>query len=141
VAVNTDYDLALVENPVPVTPRAYLSPRPERAASPVDLLTLLERTDFLSGEVDVIEAPDTALPGPAEGGQATIERYAPEEVRVRAETPRPAVPVLLDAYDVGWRATLEDGEVVPILRANGMVRATVVPAGNHVVTFIYRLRC
>ncbi len=137
VAYIRDYDLALVRNPVPVKPRAYLSRRPERAVVPVEIGTLLARQDFLSGEVDVIEAADTALPGPSGGGQATIERYAPEKVRVRVETPRPAVLVLLDAYDVGWRATLEDGEPVPILRANGMVRATVVPAGNHVVTFIY----
>ena len=45
--------------------------------------------------------------------------------------------ILLDAFNAGWRATLENGEVVPILRANGMVRAVVEPAGNHVVTFTY----
>ncbi len=138
MAVNTDYDLALVENLVPVTPRAYLPPRPERAASPVDLLTLLERTDFLSGEVDVIETSEANLPRPAQDGQAAIEQYAPEEIRLRVETAQQAVLILLDAFNAGWRATLENGDEIPILRANGLVRALVVPAGLHVVTFAYR---
>jgi len=67
-----------------------------------------------------------------------IERYAPEEVRVRVETPQPAVLILLDAFDKGWTATLERGAELPILRANALVRAVVVPNGHHVVTFVYQ---
>ena len=66
-----------------------------------------------------------------------IERYAPEEVRVRVETPQPAVLILLDAFDQGWTATLENGAEMPILRANVLVRAVVVPAGVHTVSFRY----
>jgi len=138
VAVVPDYDLALFRNPIPPKPRAYLSRRPERTASAVDPATLLARPDFLSGEVDVIETSEKTLPGPAPDGHATIERYEPEEVRVRVETPQPAVLVLLDAYDKGWTAALENGTALPILRANALVRAVVVPAGTHVVTFSYR---
>jgi len=137
VAGLSDYDLALYQNPVPAKPRAYLSDRPERATSPVDPAALLARPDFLSGDVDVIETSEVTLPGPAREGKAVIERYAPEEVRVRVETPQPAVLILLDAFDQGWTATLESGGEVPILRANVLVRAVVVPAGKHVVTFQY----
>ncbi len=138
VAVLPEYDLALFKNPVPAKPRAYLSQRPERAAAPVDPAALFARADFLSGEVDVIETSEQALPGPAPGGLAVIERYDPEDVRVRVETPQPAVLVLLDAFDQGWTATLESGAELPILRANALVRAVVVPAGKHVVTFSYQ---
>jgi len=138
VAQLPDYDLTLVRNPLSVKPRAYLSHRPERAASPVDPAALLRRPDFLNGDVDVIEAPEAMLPELATEGVAQIERYEPEEVRVRVETPQPAVLILLDAFDQGWRATLESGVKVPILRANALVRAVVVPAGTHVVTFSYR---
>src|SRR5437867_10136430 len=55
VAELPPYDLALFRNPIPAKPRAYLSRRPERAASPVDPIALLKRPDFLSGDVDVIE--------------------------------------------------------------------------------------
>ncbi|TAL11964.1 MAG: hypothetical protein EPO02_02970 [Nitrospirae bacterium] len=138
VAELPDYDLALARNPVPVKPRAYLSRRPERAGPAADPVALLQRPDFLSGEVDVIETSDATLPGPAHDGQAVIERYAPEEVRVRVTTPQPAVLVLLDAFDRGWTAALDDGTALPILRANGLVRAVVVPSGTHTATFTYR---
>jgi len=59
------------------------------------------------------------------------------EVRVRVDTPQSAVLILLDAYEKGWTATLESGVDLPILRANALVRAVVVPAGAHVVTFRY----
>ena len=138
VAELPEYDLALFTNPTPAKPRAYLSPKPERLASPVDPVALLTRPDFLNGAVDVIETSDTTLPGPAPGGLAVIERYAPEDVGVRVETPQPAVLILLDAYDKGWTASLEDGTTLPILRANAIVRAVAIPAGNHVVTFSYQ---
>lgn len=132
------YDLVLARNPAPVKPRAYLSKKPERVTTPVDPKALIIRPDFLSGEVDVIETPGPTLPGPAIEGSAVIERYAPEEVRVRVDTPRSAVLILLDAFDKGWTATLDGGAELPILRANALVRAVVVPAGGHVVTFSYQ---
>jgi hypothetical protein len=138
VAVLPEYDLALFRNPVPAKPRAYLSQRPERATAPIDPAALFARPDFLSGEVDVIETADAALPGPAPEGRAVVERYDPEDVRVRVDTPQPAVLVLLDAFDQGWTATLESGVELPILRANALVRAVVVPAGTHVVAFSYQ---
>ena len=132
-----DYDLVLFRNPAPIKPRAYLSRQPERAASPVDPARLFVRTDFLNGEVDVIETSGAMLPGPSTGGTATIERYAHEEIRVHVKTPQPAVLILLDAFDQGWTATLETGAALPIMKANALVRAVVVPAGAHVVTFRY----
>jgi hypothetical protein len=138
VAELPDYDLALARNPVPFKPRAYLSRRPERATAPIDAVALLRRPDFLNGDVDVIETTDAALPGPALSGSAVIERYTPEGVRVRVETPQPAVLILLDAFDQGWTSKLESGAELPILRANALVRAVAVPAGTHLVTFSYQ---
>lgn len=132
------YGLTLVKNPVAPSPRAYLSRRPERAAASVSLSALVRRRDFLSGDADVIEAPDELLPGASHGGRVGIVRYRPEEVSVGVETPTPAVLVLLDAFEAGWRASLEDGRELPIWRANALVRAVPVPAGDHQVTFTYR---
>lgn len=138
VAGVPNFDLFLFRNPVPVKPRAYLSLRPEGASVPVDPSALLTRPDYLSGQVDVIEAGGMPLPAPSTGGTATIERYVPEEVQVLIKATHPAVLVLLDAYDDGWTATLDKATALPILRANGLVRAVVVPAGDHRVTFAYR---
>jgi hypothetical protein len=132
-----EYDLILTRNPEPAKPRAYLSRRPEPATAPPVAKELFARPDFLKGEVDVIESAG-ALPGPSPAGQAVMEQYEPERVVVRTEAPAPAVLVLVDAFDPGWRATLDTGEVLPILRANLLMRAVVVPAGAHRVTFAYR---
>jgi hypothetical protein len=137
IAELPDYDLILFRNPVPAQPRIYLSRQPERAAAPVDPAALLRRPDFLNGEVDVIETSNAMLPGPSTEGTATVERYAPEEIRVRVHTPQPAVLILLDAFEKGWMARLETSAALPILRANVLVRAVVAPAGLHVVTFRY----
>ena len=137
VAELPPYDLALFTNPIPAKPRAYLSQHPERRDAPVDPAALFARPDFLSGEVDVIETAGATVPGPAQGGLAIIERYDPEDVQVRVETPQPAVLILLDAYEQGWTATLDGGAELPILRANALVRAVVVPAGVHEITFFY----
>ena len=132
-----DYDLGLFRNPAPSKPRAYISRKPERADSAVDPAVLIARPDFLSGEVDLIEAADATLPEPARDGRAVIEQYQPEEVRVRVESSQPAVLVLLDAYDKGWTATMENGNALPIMKANALTRAVIVSAGVHRVTFRY----
>src|SRR2546428_13300977 len=122
------YALALVRNPVPAKPRVYLSQRPERANVPVDPTELLTRPDFLNGDVDEIETPTAVPPGPVPGGIATIERYAPEEVRVRVETSQPAVLILLDASDTGWTPTLDPTTPRPSPRASARGRTRIVPA-------------
>jgi uncharacterized membrane protein YfhO len=101
-------------------------------------VALFTRPDYLSSEVDVIEAPEETLPGPATEGVAKIERYEPEVVRVWVKASQPAVLILLDAFDQGWTAKLESGLVLPIMRANALVRAVAVPAGTHLVTFSYK---
>jgi len=140
VATLGAYDLALVRNPFPVKPRAYVSRQPERSDAPVELEQLISRPEFLEGEMDVIEAPDGVLPGSSSRGEGTVvmERYLPENVQVQVVAPAPAVLVVLDAFDQGWQAVLENGDPLPILRANALSRAVVVPAGAHRVTFTYR---
>jgi hypothetical protein len=137
VAYVPDFDLVLVGNPAPLTPRAYLSRGPERAATAVEIRSLVSRRDFLEGDVDVVEMPAGELPQGVRAGGATIERYAPEDVRVEVNAPQTALLVLADGYARGWSATLETGIDLPVLRANGFVRAVVVPAGRQLVTLHY----
>jgi len=138
IATLPAYGLAVVKNPIPPAPRAYLSRRPQAVSSSMDLSALMKEPGFLSGTTDFIEVRDGVLPPPDQGGQAAIELYAPEEVRVRVRTPAAASLIVLDAFEDGWRASLEGGEALPIRRANALVRAVTVPAGTHLVTFTYR---
>ena len=64
---------------------------------------------------------------------------APDRVVVEAEASGAAHLVLVDAYDPGWRATV-DGRPSPVLRANVAFRGVALPAGRHVVEFLYRPR-
>jgi hypothetical protein len=137
VATVPDYDLALVRNPVAVTPRAYLSRRPVPMTSEMPMQTLLQQDEFLNGEVDGIESALLALPVSSTGGYAAIKEYRPETVRVEVETPQTAVLVLADAFEPGWTAHIDGGNPLPILRANGLVRAVIVPPGRSHVVFEY----
>lgn len=137
VATVPAYDLALVRNPVPVTPRAYLSRRPEPMSSVSPILSLLQRDEFLRGEVDGIETTRVSLPEARPESRVTIVEYRPETVRVNVETPQEAILVLADAYEPGWTARIVGGERLQIARANGLVRAVPVPPGHSEILFEY----
>ena len=137
VATVPAYDLALVRNPIAVTPRAYLSRQPEFLSPATPISSLLEREAFLNGEVDGIESAGMLLPVAKPEGRATIVEYRPETVRIAVETPEAAVLVLADAFEPGWTARIEGGGTLEIFRANGLVRAVVVPAGRSQVLFHY----
>ena len=80
--------------------------------------------------------------GPVRGsgsfsGTSTILAMRPDQVTIQAELSRAGFVVLADAYDPGWRATV-DGSPAPVLRANAVFRAVAVPAGQHRIEMRYR---
>jgi uncharacterized membrane protein YfhO len=101
------------------------------------ILSLLQREEFLRGEVDGIETTQVSLPEARPEGRATIVEYRPETVRVNVETPQEAILVLADAYEPGWTARIVGGERLQIARANGLVRAVRVPPGHSEILFEY----
>jgi len=137
VARVPSFDLELVRNPVSPTPRVYLSMKPEALSPYSKALSFLERDDFLRGEVDVLEEVTVPLPSPPGRGSATIVEYRPEFIQVKVEAERPAVLVLLDAYEPGWEAKILEGERLEIFRTNGLARAVIVPGGRSQVIFTY----
>lgn len=60
-----------------------------------------------------------------------------DRVTLEAALETPGHVVLLEAWDPGWRATV-DGQAAPVLRANLVFRAVAVPAGRHVIEMRYR---
>jgi len=75
--------------------------------------------------------------GPA--GTSRFRMPWSDRVRLEVEAERAGYVVLADAFDPGWRATV-DGEAAPLLRANVAFRAVAVPAGRHVIEMVYRPR-
>jgi uncharacterized membrane protein YfhO len=60
-------------------------------------------------------------------------------VGVEVESSSPAHLVVLDAWDPGWRASV-DGVAAPVRRANFAFRAVPVTPGRHLVELRYRPR-
>lgn len=90
----------------------------------------------------------TAVPGPhdPEAGPAPVpppdvrcalEEPSAERVTVHVAAPQPGITVVADTLEPGWTARL-DGMPCAILRANGIFRGVVTPAGEHTVVFEYR---
>ncbi|MDW8309698.1 MAG: YfhO family protein, partial [Verrucomicrobiales bacterium] len=92
------------------------------------------------GEFDphqtVLMAEPPPLPSSTNGpaGDVRYESYAPKRIVLRARAKRPAVLLLNDKYDPNWRVWV-DGQPAPLLRANFIMRAVALPAGEHTVEF------
>ncbi len=73
---------------------------------------------------------------------ATIEltSYRPDHLVYEYSAPRDALAIFSEIwYDKGWKAFV-DGEELPILRANYVLRALQLPGGNHQVEFKFEPR-
>ena len=72
------------------------------------------------------------------GGGTATERPAPPDRELwEVDAPGGGFLRVGARWDPGWSATL-DGKPTPVLRADGVFRGVVVPAGRHVVRFSYR---
>ena len=61
----------------------------------------------------------------------------PSHITYRVTTPTPALLLLSETHYPGWQATV-DGQAVPLLRADYVLRAVPVPAGEHLVELTFR---
>jgi hypothetical protein len=81
-------------------------------------------------------APRAAAASP---GISRILEMRPDQVRLEADLAEAGYVVLLDGYDPGWKASVDD-QPVPVLRANAAFRAVLLPAGRHRIEYVYRPR-
>ncbi len=70
-------------------------------------------------------------------GRVRWREWGVNNQKLEVEASGPALLVVSDNYYPAWHATV-DGESVPVVRANYLMRAVPVPAGNHEVEFVYR---
>jgi hypothetical protein len=87
-------------------------------------------------EVVLTEASAAAFPVLGPDTARVVSRRA-DALEVEAQLCAPGVLVVLEAFEAGWRATV-DGAPAPVLRANGLFRAVRLPGGRHRVRFVYR---
>jgi hypothetical protein len=77
--------------------------------------------------------------GPTAGATAEITSYRLNDVTVRVRTPGPGLLRLADLWYPDWTATV-DGRPAEVLKADDLLRAVPVPAGQHEVVFRFRSR-
>ncbi|MEN3332277.1 MAG: hypothetical protein V7641_1642, partial [Blastocatellia bacterium] len=136
--------VAVYENKTAL-PRAFFVDRAREATSHADALDRLRDASFDARHEVVIEKAIGKLD---DAGHSSVEMQASADAavaivedqrnRVVMETANPqnAWLVLSDNYYSGWRATI-DGNATEIFQANGTMRAVKVPAGRHMVSFVF----
>jgi hypothetical protein len=125
------------ENPEPL-PRAFMVHEAITTDSAIQALTYFESIDIDPKRTVVLEGvdPPTATPSTV-SGQATIIAETPQTIEIATESDAAGYVVLLDTYYPGWEASV-DRQPTPIYRANYLVRAVFVPAGQNTVRFEYK---
>ncbi len=74
-------------------------------------------------------------PSPGNQGTITLDTYLPNYLRYQSNNSAPGFAVFSEIYyPKGWQATI-DGQPVEIKRANYLLRALEVPAGQHTIEF------
>jgi len=91
---------------------------------------VLNKSDF-SGK-------NEELKGLSGNGTIRITSYVPDRIVYESLNQGAGLAVFSESwYPDGWSATI-DGESVPILRVNYLLRALAVPAGRHEIVFEYQ---
>ncbi len=73
-----------------------------------------------------------------QNGEITLTEYQPNYLKFSANAASEQLAVFSDIYyDKGWNAFV-DGEIVPHFRVNYILRALVLPAGEHTVEFKFQ---
>jgi hypothetical protein len=120
-------------------PRSYVVGGTRIASGPRAAVAAISAGDFDPRREVVLDSGEGRAAPEGFVGRSRIEELRPDRVRVVTDASHPGYTVLVDAYDGGWRATV-DGVPVPVERANVCFRAVPVPAGSHVVEYTYRPR-
>ncbi len=77
-------------------------------------------------------------PGSDPGGTITLKSYEPNHLVYESRSGRDEVAVFSEIfYEKGWKAYI-DGKETPHFRANYILRAMIVPSGNHEIEFRFR---
>ena len=117
-----------------VLPRAHLVGQSEIIEDSGEAMYRLQEPDFDPAVTAILPAPIEEAVTPIDSSSTAIVNtlnHGPRRIRYEVETDAPRLLVISEVYyPAGWTAKL-NGESVPILRANYLLRAVAIPAGRH----------
>jgi hypothetical protein len=129
-----------LENPAALGP-AWFALHHETVATADDEIEALRRVDPATTAITRAgTATIPPLPDPSPGARDTIRllSHAPDRVTYATSSATTRLALFSEIYyPRGWQATL-DGQPVPHFRANYILRAMIIPPGDHAVTFTFR---
>jgi hypothetical protein len=80
---------------------------------------------------------DTKRLGRATNASISLTSYHPDRMKYEYSAPNDVFAVFSEVYyDKGWKAYV-DGEELPIIRADYILRGLQLPGGNHTVEFVF----
>jgi hypothetical protein len=118
-------------------PRAWIV-HSARQTKPEEALDLLDSGAVDPKETALLEQtpPNLAEPDSASEDRASVTSYEAGRIGVETSTGAPGLLLLSEVYYPAWNAYV-DGERVPLYRADYLLRAVPVPAGEHAVELRY----
>jgi hypothetical protein len=119
--------------------RSYVVGRARLVPGPAAIRDLLAPDFDPYTEVVLDQEPPPFVAATGRGGSSRITHRRPDEIDLDVESDGPGYLVVTEAYDRGWRATV-DGRPAPITVANLLYRGVALPAGRHRVCLRYRPR-
>lgn len=136
-------DVAVFEN-ARALPRAWLAPG-ALVLGEEQMLEVIRTGRLPGGETweprrtALVEAPVDFKKGVSEdaGGRAEVTKHEANRVEVKAASGAPSILVLGENHFPGWRAYI-DGRAAETLRVDYNLRGVALPAGEHMVEFVYR---
>ncbi len=118
-------------------PRAFFVSRYE-VAQPIQILSKMKNAEF--NPMDVVYLEDTLnirIDQPSQDAFVEILEYQIQKIKVKAKATGNNLLFLSDSWYPKWKCFI-DGKEVPILKANYVFRAVVVPNGEHEILFVYK---
>jgi hypothetical protein len=118
-------------------PRAFFVNRYE-VAQPIQILNKMKNAEF--NPIDVLFLEDTLkvkIDPPTQDAFVKILEYQIQKVKLKAKATGNNLLFISDTWYPKWKCFI-DGKEVPILKANYVFRAVVVPEGEHEILFVYK---
>jgi hypothetical protein len=143
--VNVDESKRIVtyENPG-CLPRAFFVDTIWVAQDDQKVFRMLNSAEFDASHTAILEKPPGMQVDRPESTFVDITEFKSTQIVLQTYASSSALLVLSEVYyPAGWKAFV-DGNEVPILKTNYVLRSVVVPAGRHQVTFkfepaVYRI--
>jgi hypothetical protein len=117
------------------SPRASLVTDWE-VVEPGEALRIVTEPDFDPENRAVLEEDPRITPTGETPGHATYRQRGPQAADVLVDAHSPALLVVRNVWDPGWRATV-DGRPAPVLVTDYLLQGVPVPAGRHTVELRY----